>query len=61
MEAHNALTKGVLLLLIIGRGGTGDFAGAAALKREAGDNGRNPPPLHHPETPARLNDRSLMD
>ena len=58
MEAHNVLTRGVLLPPISAHVGTGVSEGAAALKREAGDIDRNRP-LHHPETPVRPDDSSL--
>ena len=59
MEAHNVLTRGVLLPLISAHVGTGDSGGAAALKRAAGDIDRNRP-LHRPETLVRPDDPSLM-
>ena len=37
MEAHNVLTRSVLLPPISAHVGTGDSGGAVALKREAGD------------------------
>ena len=60
MEAHNVLTRGVLLPMISAHVGTDDSEGAAALKREAGDIGHNRP-LHQLETPVRPDGPSLMD
>ena len=59
MEDRNALTRGVLLRPISTHVGTGDSGGAAALKREPGDIDRNRP-LHHPGTPIRPDDPSLI-
>ena len=54
MEAHNALTRGVLRPLINAPGATGESGVAAVLKRAAGDIERNLH-LHQREILAHLN------